>query len=112
MLSAQSVAIGLATIAILCAVVSAWCALVTSRASKAASNRASTTSLRAEIDELRDAFEKHSALLKKINARSVMAERRASSATDDGPSAGETTADWKRRMRAQLIRPGFPVKHG
>ena len=112
MLSAQSVAILLLTIATLCAGVSVWCALACWRALKSGLSRVSTTSLRAEIDELRDSFEKHSALLKKINARSVMAERRASSATGDGPSPGEDTADWKRRMRAQLIRPGYPVKHG
>jgi hypothetical protein len=112
MLSAQSVAILLTTIAILCAVVSALCALACWRALKSGLSRVSTTSLRAEIDELRDSFGKHSALLKKINQRSVMQERRASSATDDGPSADESTADWKRRMRAQLIRPGLPVRHG
>jgi hypothetical protein len=111
-MNALSVAILLTSIATLCAGVAVWCALASWRALKAASNRASTTLLRAEIDELRDSFGKHSALLKRINARTVMQERRASSETDDGPSAGEDTSDWKRRMRAKLIRPGQPVRHG
>jgi hypothetical protein len=109
-MNAQSVAILCTILSLIAAITSAWCALLASRASKRASNRASTTSLRAEIDELRDAFEKNSVLLKRINQRAVMAERRAEP-DPAGPSAGESTSAWKQRMRAQLLRPGQPVKH-
>lgn len=76
------------------------------------SNRASTTSLRAELDEIRDAFEKHSALLRRINQRGVMQERRAGASGDAAQAPGESPAQWKARARAQLLRAGQPVKHG
>jgi hypothetical protein len=103
------------SLSLLAAIVSAWCALVSRQASKVALSRASTTSLRAELDEIRDAFEKNSALLKRINARTLLREYRASehetSGGPSGPAGGEDVSAWKRRMRAQLIRPGQPVKH-
>lgn len=97
-------------------VVSVCSALASWRHSKAATKRLSTTSLRVELDEIQDAIGRHSALLKRINARSVMAERRAEQSTDSEPSSaprpGESSADFKRRMRIALIHPGQPVKHG
>ena len=96
--------VGAASVAIICCF-----------ACLAAVKRHGTSSLRAELDELRDAFEKNSLLLKRMNQRAVMRERRETSSPDDDDSAqhaGESSADWKRRMRARLITPGRPVKHG
>jgi hypothetical protein len=92
--------------------VCASCAVACWRALRRASSRASTTSIRAELDEIRDAFEKNSALLKRINQRTVMQERRAAgNGATDGPS-GESVTEWKQRMRRELITPGKPVRHG
>jgi hypothetical protein len=110
-----SVQFAVTLLALLLAAVSAWCALACLRALKQVSSRASTTSLRAELDEIRDAFEKNSALLKRINQRTVMQERRASApggGDDAEQQPGESAAAWKARMRARLIVPGRPVKHG
>jgi hypothetical protein len=84
-------------------------------ACRAVTKRHSMTSLRAELDEIQDAIGKHSALLKRVNQRTVMQERRE--AAKDEPEAssaqrpGESAADWKRRMRARLIPPGQPARH-
>lgn len=85
--------------------------------SKAALNRAGTTSLRAELDEMRDAFEKNSALLKRINSRTIMQERRENaggngSGDDRAQKPGETPEAWKARMRKSLLVAGKPAKHG
>jgi hypothetical protein len=91
------------------ACVSALCALVSYRASKAAKNRASTTSLRAELDEIRDAFEKNSALLKRIHQRTVMQERRQEVREEQTGVAGSL----KDRLRRQVgLTPGKPYNHG
>lgn len=68
-------------------------------ACRAAMRRSGTASLRAELDEIRDAFEKNSALLKRINQRTVMQERRA--APSDSP-VPENPTEWKARMRREL----------
>jgi hypothetical protein len=83
-------------------------------ASRAVTRRHSMISLRAELDEIHDAFAKHGALLKRINARTVMAERRASASGQLDLDDAAATADrdtWKARMRAKLLVPGRPVKH-
>jgi hypothetical protein len=84
-------------------------------ACRAVSRRHSMTSLRAELDEMADALGKHSHLLKRINSRTVMQERRQSQQGDLLDSSeqqpGESAAAWKARMRAKLIVPGRPARH-
>jgi hypothetical protein len=97
--------------AALAAVVAIYCCFVC----RAVQAKHSTSSLRGELDELHDSIGKHSALLKRINARTVMQERRAVAGeqpSDDSAQApGESAAAWKARMRARLIVPGRPAQH-
>lgn len=86
-------------------------------ACRTATRRHGIASLRAELDEIHDAFTKQSALLKRINARTVMQERRAAAGgppdSDDDAAArpGESAAAWKARMRAKLVVPGKAAPH-
>jgi hypothetical protein len=90
-------------------------ALLTWRHSKTVMTRHSTTSLRVELDAMHDAIGKHSDLLKRINLRSVMAERRANGA---GPESGsESSAGTALSHKDQLRRragivAGKPAPHG
>lgn len=94
------------------------CAALSFFNSRAARKARLTISMRAELDEMQDAIGKHSALLKRINSRTVMQERRAAAkdaSLDESDAAqmpGESAAAWKARMRAKLIVPGRPTKHG
>lgn len=95
-------------------VLSALCAVATWRHSKAAMKRHSTTSVRVELDAMHDAIEKHSLLLKRVNARSVMAERRAANGHDASGSESSDVAGLSHkdqlRKRAGLIA-GKPANH-
>lgn len=105
---ALSAVLALTVLNILCAASAVLCW----RLSRTATKRVSTTSLLAELDEIRDAVARHSALLRKINARTVMAERRANGDAPEQLDSEAAKADWKRKMRARLIVPGRPVQHG
>jgi hypothetical protein len=109
-----NLALVLSVAALSLSAIAASCAIACYFVSLAATKRVSTTSLRAELDEIRDGFEKNSALLKRINQRTVMQERRAAvGESSDSPEQrpGESSAAWKARMRAKLIVPGRPAPH-
>lgn len=103
---------------VLALLISVACAARVARLSKDCAtvlSRASTTSLRAELDEIRDAFEKNSALLKRINQRTVMQERRAagsgSEATDSMGAAASKDELRRALVASGRLQAGKPAKH-
>lgn len=107
--------VALSAASIVIAVLAALVAICCYFACRAAQRKHSTSSLRGELDELHDSLGKHSQLLKRINARTVMQERRSTAGetpSDEVSQApGESSAAWKARMRARLIVPGRPAQH-
>jgi hypothetical protein len=76
--------------------------------------RHSTTSVRVELDAMHDAIEKHSLLLKRVNARSVMAERRAANGhAESGSESFDVAAlSHKDRLRKMAgLTAGRPANH-
>ena len=102
----------LASLGLTC--VSALCALSTWATLKAVMKKHSTASVRVELDGMADAIEKHSLLLKRINARSVMAERRAANGLAESGSESSDGAALSHkdllRKRAGLVA-GKPANH-
>ena len=112
----ELMAFALSVAAIVTSVIAALSAIACYFVSRAATRRHSIASMRAELDEIHDAMTRHSALLKKINSREVMRERREKIADDSDsfPEAqrpGESGAAWKARMRAKLVIPGRAAPH-
>jgi hypothetical protein len=75
---------------------------------------------RAELAALEDEVGKLTTLVRKLNQRAAMRERREEEPAADAelPAAsgdtaqrpGETDIDWKRRMRAQIVRGNLKHK--
>ena len=104
-----------ALLCLLLALACALCALATWRHSKLVMLRHTTSSFRVELDAMHDAIEKHSQLLKRINARSVMAERRANGhdvAASGSESSDAAALSHKDRLRKMAgLTAGKPAAH-
>jgi hypothetical protein len=101
-------------LALTLAIASVCFAVATWRHSKLVMTKHSTTSVRVELDEMRDAIGKHTDLLRRINQRGVMQERRAANGAGGSGAESSPASELSHKDRLRLkagLRAGEPVKH-